>query len=150
MAKKSGDLEAFNKVQHALEAMNLEDANPLIKYEHIYVSPWAEDYEIEKRHKELIDKIKSWLRPSHNPSDPPDEVLLTLGFFIIALNSDFVKLRNKHRVESMQFRYFNMLRAYLNKKYNNTSRATQKLASFMPIISYTREAAEILKERLPV
>lgn len=149
MAKQSGELEAFNEVQRALESMNLSDVNPLVKYEHIYSSPWAGSYETETRHKELINKIKSWLR--HNQNDPaPDDVLMTLGFFIIALNSDFLTLRNKTKVESMQVRYLNMLRAYLSKKYNNRARATQKLAAFMPLISYTREAAEILKERLPV
>lgn len=149
MAKKSGEFEAFNEVQKALESMNLSDVNPLVKYEHIYSSPWTGSYETEERHKELVYKIKSWLR--HNQNDPaPDDVLLTLGFFIIALNSDFLTLRNKNKVESMQVRYLNMLRAYLSKKYNNRARATQKLAAFMPIISYTREAAEILKGRLPV
>ena len=149
MAKKSGEFEAFNEVQRALESMNLSDVNPHVKYEHIYASPWTGSYETEERHKELVYKIKSWLR--HNQNDPaPDDVLVTLGFFIIALNSDFLTLRNKNKVESMQVRYLNMLRAYLSKKYNNRARATQKLAAFMPLISYTREASEILKQRLPV
>ena len=149
MAKSSGEYEAFNEVQRALESMNLSDTNPVVKYEHIYASPWTGSYETEERHKELMMKIKLWLR--HNENDPgPDDVLLTLGFFIIALNSDFLVLRNKTKVESMQIRYFNMLQAYLNKKYNDGPRARQKLAGFMPIISYAREAAEILKQRLPV
>ena len=149
MVKKSRELEAFNDVQKALESMNLADNEPLLKYEHIYSSPWTGSYQTEKRHKELVEKIKSWLR--HDQNDPtPDDVLVTLGFFIIALNTDYLTLQNKNRVESMKIRYFNILRAYLNKKYKNGPRAIQKLAGFMPIISYAREAAEILKGRLPV
>ena len=149
LAKKSGELEAFNDVQKALESMNLADKEPLVKYEHIYSSPWTGSYQTEKRHKELVEKIKSWLRHNQNDSTP-DDVLVTLGFFIIALNTEYLTLQNKNRVESMQVRYFNILRAYLNKKYNNGPKAIQKLAGFMPIISYAREGAEILKGRLPV
>ena len=129
--------------------MNLADNETLLKYEHIYSSPWTGSYQTEKRHKELVEKIKSWLHLNQNDTTP-DDVLVTLGFFIIALNTDYLTLQNKNRVESMQVRYFNILRAYLNKKYNNGPKAIQKLAGFMPIISYAREAAEILKGRLPV
>ena len=146
-ALKCGEFEALEKTRKSLEELNINPKcgeTPFLKYDSIFISPWAVTYEDEVRHKEITSKVKNFV---HDSEGNVDNILVALGFSILALDCNFVALTNRKLVELCQIRFLNLLRNYLNYKLKNKGQAMAKLASMIGIISYAREGAEILQHR---
>ena len=67
---------------------------------------------------------------------------------ILLFNTDFVHLKNPHRVSYIQDKYLKMLHRYLKLKYDQE--ASKRLGNGIMILAFAREANEIRQKRLPV
>lgn len=148
---RSGQFPSFNDLKQCLDSIG-EDKKPVLSYHQVYTSPWAASYEDEQRHYELSQKVKQWTML--DASNKPDNVLTTLGRFVLALNTDFVgsQLERRDEAEKLQIHFINLLRKYLRMRYgkNREAAADAKLAEGLMVIAHTREMAEIMTRRLPV
>ena len=130
----------MNKLCQQVTEMKIVTGNceesAVIKYDSMYVTPWAVSYDYEQRHRSILQKIQAWIES--------EDVLATLGFFIVALNTDFVRVSKRSYIEGIQYKFVNLLRKYLNVKYkNDREKANKKLAQLIDLIPLAREAAEI-------
>ena len=144
---KSGQHPAFEPVRKYLLQRGITH-KPKITYSQLYVSPWQASFEDEVRHKELIYKMKKWVKPKRESI--PDKVLAALGKCVLAFNTDFIDLQKRDFVEGLQMRCLGLLRNYLKMKYNGRPEASARFAEGLRMISYAREVVEIQKRRLPL
>ena len=144
---KSKQYDAFEPLRQSLEECHITN-KPKLQYSQLYTSPWQASIEDELRHKELLFKIKKFIKPK--PSDKPDKVLAVLGKCMLAFNTDLFHLQRRDIVEGLQMRCLSIMRNYLKIKYNGSPQASSRFAEGMRVISYAKEVLEIQKRRLPI
>ncbi len=144
---RSKEYEAFEPLRQSLEQCQITN-KPKLSYSMLYITPWQASYSDEVRHRELMLKIKKFVKGPGE--DKPDPVLAALGRCVVAFNSDFIELRRRDIVEGLQMRYLNLMRNYLKAKCNDRMQANARFVEAMQVISYAREASEIQRRRLPV
>ena len=146
-ATKSGEFPQLNEIHDRLKELNLENRRPLFAYNQFYSSPWAANYDDEKKHFALMLKMKAL--PRDNKDSPVDETQMSLIKLVMAFSTDFVTLERRDVVEKAQLRYASLLQRYLKYKYGGPE-ANKRFAAAMMMTSYARESHEIQERRLPV
>ncbi len=109
-----------------------------------YVSPWTVSEADERRHRAMLDRIKSYLR-GFKTSGTTDYNLINLTRFVIAFATDNVRLEKKEACEKVRDKYHTMLYRYL--RYLFGDEAQKKFSETMEIHACAREATEILRRR---
>ena len=129
----------MQEITDKLEEMNISNRKPLFAYHQFFATPWAANYEDERRHFHLMQMMKAW--PRDTIDSPVDEIQVTLMKVILAFSPDFIELERPDLVESVQLRYTMLLQKYLKFKYG--ADANRRFAKGLMMASYAREAHEI-------
>ena len=130
-----------------LQRLNMTDKNPIIRYDQIYVSPWGASLEDEERHRALLYRMKAFARPRGSSFGSSDPILTALMRIIIAFYPDFVALAHPDVCEKILHQHCMLLHRYIKKTYGDHANA--KFAQAMATCANAREAAEILRRRIP-
>jgi len=134
-----------------LHRLRLTNNTPVIRYESIYTSPWASNYDDEQRHRHLMERMKSWAFPDRDTKRGIlgfDPYLTLLMRMIIAFSTDNVNLQDRVTCERVRHQCSMMLYRYMKNKLG--IQANQKFREAMDICSNAQETASIIKRRLPV
>eukprot|EP00092_Neocalanus_flemingeri_P014548 GFUD01015697.1.p1 GENE.GFUD01015697.1~~GFUD01015697.1.p1 ORF type:complete len:606 (+),score=152.84 GFUD01015697.1:2-1819(+) len=113
-------------------------------YEDLYPAHWANNKEVEDRHKEIIRKIQIWPTDEKNNFDYSLVLLLTV---ILLFNPDYNPVLHRSVVSSLQGKYVTLLQRYIRSKLG-TEAANNKFLEATLLLSSTRELWDLSKHHV--
>ena len=122
-----------------------------IKYETMFISPWACHSEIEDEHKKLYYGIFDWICGARKYSEKQDKCLIILMTLILLHSTDGISSKNLlsdiDKVEKIQQKYVNLLHKYL-KSHLTPDNAFNQLHNGLMLVSATSRINDLFQKRL--
>merc|ERR1712088_613742 len=123
-----------------LDNLDLHESNPSMPaYDDLYPAHWANNDELERRHLELMLKIKKWPMNDKNEFDCNLVLMMMLILFFDTHANSLAKSEN---VGKIQLKYSLLLQRYLKSRMV-VERANKKFLEAMLLLSETRELWEM-------
>jgi len=128
-------------LEDKLANLNINDqVIRLPRYQTLFPDKWANNREVEERHRQIYRKILHW--PTiDNKFDGPLVLIMTM---ILIFNPDFSAIVHREKVEKLQLKYILLLQRYLKSKMEPAD-ANKKFLDAMLLISYTKEMWDLQK-----
>jgi len=138
------------KNKKLMETLGLEDklahldindhAIKMPRYQTLFPANWANNKEVEERHRQIFKKILMWTTIDNKMDGDLHKLMRLILFF----NPDFTPILQRDKVEKLQLKYILLLQRYLKSKMEPAD-ANKKFLDAMLLISYTKEMLELQK-----
>jgi len=122
-----------------MSRLNLGWTPQFPSYEEVFPSQWANNSQVEARHRQIMERIQNW---PYDQDNEFDQKMLLLVCLMLLFNTDFENLKKKDTVENVQLKYSLLLQRYLRSKMSQEL-ANKKFLEAMMLLSFTRELWEM-------
>jgi len=128
-----------SELSRMLDRLNLQESTPSMPaYDDLYPPHWANNEQLERRHLELMLKIKKW--PMNENEFDCNLVLMMM--LILFFDTHANSLAKSENVGKIQLKYSLLLQRYLKSRMV-VERANKKFLEAMLLLSETRELWEM-------
>jgi len=128
-----------SELSRMLDNLNLQESTPSMPaYDDLYPPHWANNEQLERRHLELMLKIKKW--PMNENEFDCNLVLMMM--LILFFDTHANSLAKSENVGKIQLKYSLLLQRYLKSRMV-VERANKKFLEAMLLLSETRELWEM-------
>merc|ERR1712233_207757 len=139
LAASKYDVENL-ELSKMLEKLDLKESIPTMPaYEDLYPEHWANNDELERRHRDLMLKIKLW---PINDKNEFDCNLVLMMMLILFFDTHANSLAKSENVGKIQLKYSLLLQRYLKSRMV-VEHANRKFLEAMLLLSETRELYEM-------
>jgi len=139
LAASKYDVENL-ELSKMLEKLDLQESIPSMPaYDDLYPEHWANNDELERRHRDLMLKIKMW---PINDKNEFDCNLVLMMMLILFFDTHANSLAKSENVGKIQLQYSILLQRYLKSRMV-LEQANRKFLDAMLLLSETRELWEM-------
>merc|ERR1712226_1671884 len=142
LAASKYDVENL-ELSQMLEELDLKESIPRMPaYDDLYPKNWANNDDLERRHRELMHKIKLWPIITINDKNEFDCNLVLMMMLILFFDTHANSLAKSENVGKIQLKYSLLLQRYLKSRMV-VEQANKKFLESMLLLSETRELYEM-------